>query len=388
MKIRIKKIEEKIPYILIICLVFVTIIQASLLIYVNEALAEKIYLVGLVVRILLCISLLLLKSLNKKELLNIILIIAVSIISYIAIQSYTVFDLFFVSIAYKGKYDYKKMVSGFLNISLVAFFLILFLYYIQYFPSFSVYRYGTTQIRLSYGFSHPNVCGRMILNLCILYVLKKRENITILGIIIMVYAAYWVYSYPNSITSALMIVLLVCFIIGAKLYKALFRKEIVSGMIFRLIGVIVVPLVFVIVFYLVINSRDGSVLENISATFYSRFWGGFDAIKRYPINLWGHKISFVTAAQQYFGNTLERYFAIDCLYVLLPVRYGIIVTIYFVYQLHGIIKTSLKRKDTYMFLAIMILLLYSVAENGLIVAYSSYIFILAGASYLEERDAC
>lgn len=262
--------------------------------------------------------------------------------------------------------------------------IVISLYFIGYLPKFTVFRYGTNFSRNSYGFSHPNVCGRFLFSLCLLYILKRRNKLGFVELIGMTLIAYWVYVYPNSVTASLMIIGLVTCLLVIKLYKLLFKREIISNVFVKIIGIAVIPIIFITVFYLVLNSQSHSVLQDLSATFYSRFTGGLSAMQQYPIRLLGNKISFTTYSQIYFGATNDNYFVIDCLYILLPVKYGIIATIYFSYQLYKGAVTSIKRNDSFLFLAIIFLLVYSLAENGLSLIYFSYIFLLTYAREFQN----
>jgi hypothetical protein len=170
-----------------------------------------------------------------------------------------------------------------------------------------------------------------------------------------------------------------------KLYKILFKKEAVSGALLRLTGMIVVPVIFGVIFYLLVNMDSCSILKDISETVYSRFSMGLEAIKRYSINLFGNKITFVTSSQRYFSNSSDSYFVVDCLYILLLVRFGIIATLYYVYQLYLVIIKSIRKKDTYLFMGMILLLLYSVLENGMTVIGTSYMFVAASARWSEEN---
>lgn len=380
MHVRKIRITNELTYIIIIILTYISIIQASLLSYSNETLAAYLYYFGILVRAFMIMKFFFDRSIRKSNIRNIILFFAIFLISYFAIGSFTFFDLFYFSVLYKNRLKYEKIVDIFLITMIAGFISVILLDYIGYFPKFSVSRFGTSIIRYSYGFSHPNVTGRFVLYICILWILKRRENIKLWDFAIITGAAYWVYVYPNSVTSALMIVSIAVGILISKTYTFIFKKELVNNQLIKWLSVIIVPLIFIVIFYIAINASQNStsILNELSETFYSRFWGGMSAIQKYSINLFGNRISFVTAAQRYFGSFLN-YFTVDCLYILLPLRYGILCTIYFMFQLYISIKQTIIKRDTYLFLTFMIFILYSIAENGLIVMYSSFVFILSNS---------
>lgn len=368
---------ENLTYIVITLLLFCSVLQASLLGYVNSSLLSLIYLISLILRLALVLFWILSNPrYSKKDIAGSFVLFILIITSYISIGSLTLFDLFFVAMTYK-KLEYEKTINCFIMGILFGFITVLLLYYIGGLPSFSIFRNETGFARNSFGFSHPNVAGRMVLYLCMLWILKRKKEVRVIELIIMSVAAYWVYVYPNSITASLMIILLIVVVLISKCYKYLFNRDFVTSAIVRWGSMILIPSVFIVTFYLVANSGNHSVIAYISETFYSRFWGGLAAIQQYPINLFGNKIRMIGAAERYFGGNSQSYFTIDCLYVLLPVRYGIITTLYVAYRIFDAIKITLRFKQTYLLIVLIVMLIYSFAENGLTLFYSSFVFICA-----------
>lgn len=368
---------ENVTYIFISSLLFCCVLQASLIGYANEALASLIYSISLILRLILVVCWLLSKPIyNKKEFVGICVFLILTLISYISIGSLTLFDLFFIALGYK-ELEYEKVINCFIRGILFGLIMVVLLNYKGIIPTYSTFRYGTNTMRNSFGFSHPNVTGRMLLYLCMLWILKRKKKIKIIEICIMFIVAYWIYIFPNSITASLMIIMLIVAVLISKGYNYLFNREFVTNRLVRWGSMILIPTVFILTFYLVTNSENHSVIADISETFYSRFWGGLYAIQQYSINLFGNKIQMIGAAERYFGKTIQSYFTIDCLYVLLPVKYGIIVTLYIIYRISDSIKSALHFKQTYLLIVLIVMLIYSFAENGLTLFYSSFVFVCA-----------
>ncbi len=71
---------------------------------------------------------------------------------------------------------------------------------------------------------------------------------------------------------------------------------------------------------------------------------------------------------------------------LLPVRYGIVITVYIAYRIIDAIRTTLQFKQTYLLMVLIIMLVYSFAENGLTLFYSSFVFICASCLKNKEGE--
>jgi hypothetical protein len=251
------------------------------------------------------------------------------------------------------------------------------------FPEFYIYRSNGVR-RLTLGFSHPNVLGRIIFLLCLLYVIKKERDLKVYHLIFFSFVSLWVYIYPNSISSALMIILIVIIEAVNMAYKKMFKSDIIKSWMFRCFAILLIPILIIGVFYIVVTNTGENILSDFSVTFYKRFLYGMEAFKTYGISLFGQRVKFVGQAMQYFVG--GKYFVIDCLYILLPLQYGIIPSLYFLLVYIKGIKNCIKYKDVNLLIAMLILAIYSISENGLAVGYSAFVFILS-CRCLEDNYA-
>lgn len=317
---------------------------------------------------------------TRREIAAIVLLIIVAGASYLVIGSYTFFDVFFIAF-FCRKINKEQVINTFFYSILAGVIVATILYYMGIMPEFRIYRLETNQIRVALGFSHPNVLARLILILCALYILKKKEKINLVDLIIMGAIGYWVYIYPNSITSALVIYLLVVLLAISKIYEFLFQTDMVKNMFFKGAVLFLIPMTLIVVYVFLLNSSGESILKDISSTFMGRFIYGMRAITTYGIHIFGTKLPIVGNASSYFSNRPSSYFVIDCLYIYMPVQYGVIPSaLFFIEYTRGIIN-CLRWKDFYMTSILAVLALYSISENGMALIYSSFIFI-----YSLSRD--
>ena len=208
MKIKLKRLKiSSLIYPLIIWYIVCYLLNISLMPYANPNLISILGKISVLIR-LLSISLWLFlfsrAKTSKKELISIIVFFAISFLSWRTSDNYKIFDVFFVPVLFNGYIDDKKIIKIYISTILLASGLIILLYYIGYFPSFVVTR-DNGDIRTSLGYGHSNTLGFLILLLVILFYLYKNEKLNVLDYIIGYSASLWVYMYPNSITSSLLI---------------------------------------------------------------------------------------------------------------------------------------------------------------------------------------
>ena len=195
-------IENKI-YVLISILVWLSVIQFSLIKYTDNSFIIALKIIGYVVRCLLLIVTIplyqnILHSREKTVLLWCLLL--TSLMMFYKMQTCIFFDLFYISIICANRLTYKKVVNVFFYSTFVGIVITFCLYCLDFFPELQIYREHVQ--RYNFGFNHPNILGRAMMLLTFLWFIKRENKLNYGDILLGFVIAIWIYLYPNSVSSA------------------------------------------------------------------------------------------------------------------------------------------------------------------------------------------
>lgn len=312
-----------------------------------------------------------------------IALLLVVALTFLSTNSWAFFDLFFIGIfIHKKSYTQILRWSFFSLLASVAFVVALF--YLGVLPQYDIMRSDGT-MRIAFGFQHPNTFGRLIMILCMMYCTMRRSAMTWWESLAMLAIAFFIYKYPNSVTSTLLIALIAMIPQLEKLYQWLFKRKLVNNKGFRILSyasvfVLIAALALILMIYM--DHRE--VIDDFPATLQARIKLAKYALSQYPLNLTGHSIEFATTFNMMTNPKAGRYFVIDCFYYYLPIRFGLIATVYFwIVFLRRMIRSG-KEKDIYKFMNCLILLIYSISESALLSSLSIvFVFVFYDTSLVE-----
>lgn len=389
---RVRLNETFIIELLVIWFVFQSAITSSLLRYSSfQRINTIIQLANNAARILMIafgFFSLLKDKIRKDFLVPLILYVLTVFVTKVYNGAFQFLDALFVAFVFKNKLKRKRLIDIFFWTALCSFVLVILMYYAGFFPHFAVFRLDGRE-RLYLGFSHPNTVGYYVMILCFLSVLRIRERIRYLHIVALIAAAYFVYVYPNSFSSALSILLLALYLIIDKLYYFFFRRNAIRSRFLRYGSIAAIPLIIVVVFWFVANASSSMLANEMLRTFYSRFRLGGQAIQRYGIHLFGSRnIEFVGTAARYFESSAREYFTVDCFYIQILVRFGIVPSLLFFMYYIACIKACISARDPVILVMLIIIAIYSINESMVLAVPTSFLFIIAsGYLWNNQRPA-
>ena len=297
--------------------------------------------------------------------------------------SMTFFDVFIVVI-FIDDLEYYRTIFTFWSAVLTAFILIVTFSLFGLIPEYQFYRNGGN-VRITLGFQHPNLLAINVLALIILYILIRKRNkggyrYAILeaqldwwDITVCILAAAFCYIIPNSITETIILSMLAVIIILLKLRKLVAAKTITQNKLFKFASIIMIPLLAIGVRYLVVNSRF-DLLPDMGATFSNRLLYAVYAYDAFGIHL------FPVPQEEYNLFKISNLIGndIDCLYIKILIRYGILLTLYFLCMCIRMLTEYLKKENTLMSIMIVILFVFSLMENRILSnSKFSFLFICA-----------
>lgn len=296
-----------------------------------------------------------------KQLLLVVLFIALCFISNKFTKNWYIFDIFFVPFFLSSLIDRDRMVKALLISFFIAVSSIFILHFLELLPEISISRDGN--VRYALGFIHPNTLGFIVLFVCILYILKNRILNT-WGYIFFLLCSLFCFFVPNSYTSSFLIILLLVMTFFANFLKKANLNNIQKKIIFC--SCIIFLFSVVLLTYLIAYFEFcKNFIESLPGALWARFWMGKAAMEQYGLSLFGQSI--------YIDNS----FTVDCVYFYVPISFGFVCSFLYLIMLVYSIKKSISDSN-YELLAIFILMiLYGISEVVVFSPLFMFVFLCA-----------
>ena len=318
-----------------------------------------------------------------------ILFMALVGLEYYYLRQWLLFDVFFVPVFWGRSFHFERvrqlyLYSYVLTIVILAVFSLL--------GAFNTYVFvrGDGRQRYSLGFLHPNLLGVIVLCVCFLFFLRIRKHDTILEYILFPVCAIFLWVVPNSMTNTVLLLVSWFGILVIDLSKRLcigkkrwIGKKWQLGFVYTIIGLGIVG-----IFGIIYKGWGREWISRLSGTLYTRFIHGYNGIRMYGISIFGNKnIEFIGELDILMGKATEnQYFALDCLYVYLPVVVGIIPTIVIgcIYA-YGI-KKCFDRNNIGMLMIMLLFLISAISDSIVISQMCAWIYLWTFSVTTEDRE--
>lgn len=316
---------------------------------------------------------------SMKRILILVLFTALVLIEYLVADNWLLFELFFIFIFWADRLNYIKVIKIFMYTTGFSIVLIVLLYYCGFLIKYDYFTNRMGRARVTLGFHHPNSLSEclMVVLLCaflLYWKKKKRVGIAIATILVTV----WIAIFPNTLTVVLTIPIVYCIFALLKLItsKTITKKQ--RRRILILVGLFVIGIIYGL--YYVVNSGmfDNSVLRQFESL-YIRIRLSRLGLERYGITLFGTVYESATEIAVYINKTASEYFTIDSVYFLLPIRYGLISSIVFLYCYYKSITFCVKKDNLKLLSVLIAVLVMSVVDPFVTNYIMSFIFICSKA---------
>lgn len=235
--------------------------------------------------------------------------------------------------------------------------------------------YQGERVRMALGICYPTDLAAYVASLIFTYVCVRDEYITYLEIGVMIVLAMAVYYITDARTDFVITLILVCLTMCMKLFLqkcGCFLKKCVK------INAFSVPIVCCIiswVFTLLYNDKSKILVKMNEGFLSTRLSLGKNAIDNYGIRAFGQYI-----IEHGLGGSTEWpefYNFIDCSYISLTLKYGIVVLITILIIIEKNIYRAYKKNDYMVILVLEIVCLQSIMEHHMIQYwYNPYIITL------------
>lgn len=380
--------ENRLIYFIVAICTVLCLFENSIFFSLSDILPKIIGMTAILIRLLL-VAIFFFFTINRKiyavkEIVIFLLYMATVVLSYIIGDQWLIFDAFFLSVYLSDEIDYKKVIDVYFYTFLIGTVIIIVSGAFLPEDAFDFVR-ENGRTRYTLGFIHPNSLGRSILVLNMLLSLKLKD-LKVYGLVfIQIISALFVFLVPNSVTSAICIVLLTIFtVLTAEKPKTVLNKRMykvyATSAMFALIAV---------VYFITINfAVFDDVLYSVSSTFYARFLFGQEAITEYGFNLFGHQnIPFANDIAVAKENV--RYFVVDCLYVYMPLVFGIIPTLWYLYYFTVCMHKCISKSNLRLLGCYFIILIYGILESAIVSGWFNFIYVCAFCFYsgnIQQND--
>ena len=383
--------EKDIIYIVMSVWIFIMIYYKSMMETFSEFFGKTILFIRILL-VFLAFTNCLINRQNKKKVILLAAFTLIVVLDYIFADNWLIFELFFITFFWGDKLDYKKVLKIFCVVIITSMILVVFMNRMGLSPAEFVYIRPSGRRRLTMGFNHPNALSECLMSfLFCLYLLYNRGFRKRVISFVMVVSAVFILIYPNTNYVAGVIILVLIFELLLKGLFHILRTKRQKKMLFVSI-IIITFFLFLLVYYVVLTKKfDDSNIFHMFGTLYHRVILSRKGLEKYGISLYGTYYESTTDIQIYVKKTATEYFTIDCLYFLLPIRYGLIATIvFFTFYLKSIYSCILNNNIELLsiFLAGLIM---GIVSPFITLFTMNYLFICAkcyksGSVVIKNRD--
>ncbi len=372
-------------YIVLVINLIMGMISCSLIEYVyptvNDIIGRLAILLRGIIVLLTLTHIIIQKEIKLRIILTMIIYAIIVILSYRSAHTWFLFDTLFIALFWGNELNYSRVITCFLNIYVIGTLVIFLLYCIGLLPDLGFIR-GNGHERITLGFKHPNSLGFIAMSICMLQYLKPKNKRSKLIGLWFIFVSIFLLFVPNSITSGLLV-----FVLGV---ITLFEDKKIVKIIEKHVGkkqpILLYAFggsVIVLVYLIMIRGLWSTQIAGISGTFYTRFIYGYRAILTYGFNLFGRVIELRGDSTILNGGLLSDYFTLDCVYVYVPIVYGIIPSIIFFIYYFYCIYMAWRSKNHRLLTLLIIGLFYGISETNIATSLSSFLYICSVISYKD-----
>ena len=319
------------------------------------------------------------KKLSKKEFLLLILCAILFSVLALHVNGLAMVPLFFFMYSARD-IDFEKVTKNTIIYSAITLVFVIISAYAGIITNYVDITLERTRVYL--GFRYALFPQMILFNItaCCMYIYRKK--VSIMRGILLILINYIMFSYTNSRLSFYLSVLLIVFVTYLQIKPNFFEKhKIISFLLIFSFPICAVSSIYVTTIY----DSSNNTLWDLDVFLGGRLSKGKNSFQQYNINLFGHKT-------EYIGNGLDKYGQrdmlehnyVDCLYVNMLEKYGILFNIVFLSLLTYAMYRSLKEKKYILFAILIFYALHGIIDDLEIYLYYNA-FWLAISSYFRNK---
>lgn len=335
--------------------------------------------------IVACVLLSLPKKLYKSDL-YLLAGIIIGLISYFNSSSKVLLSI--MAFTFAGReYSFEKIVKTNKSSLLFSVTSVFLLDIVGVLPKIRNYvrNYSNDELRYTFGFTHPNVFALFVLALvCCYYISLQSQNIRFKTIIPCLIGVFLTSFLSKSYTVSLVLLVLL-FVLATPFYKVVYRFVCKHIVFFRRAVIVFSLLLIGYIVFLAFQTNKSALFDALGYTASARLLYANRALVEYGVSFLGQEI--VTYNSLNYDVVNYNYFTVDCLYILLLVRDGLLASVVFWFSMFKSIKTMVRLHYLVGTIIIVLLLVYSVMESGLSFLCFGFVFIIPYAKHQIIRDS-
>ena len=335
---------------------------------------EKLYPVVRMVMIgIILLKLIFLDAYSFKNIIYYTILGICIVFVYIFSTYNNIFDLFFLLLGAK-KIEPNKIIKTYFIVALFLMIITFISSKIGIIENLQYYRPQNGKMREAFGTIYPTDFGAHVFYLVLSYCYIKRKSISLGNIIVFILMSLFLIEYCDARLDAICIMLAcVLFVINrlnSKLYLSKISKYILRN------SIIFAAIISIGITILYNMNPNNLTLLSLNKFLSDRLQLGSMAIDNYGFSIFGQHI----LTNGYGGSTdyLENYFFIDCSYLSIALRNGILFLTIILMCFKFLCKKNLEHGNTKLPIIIALISLNSmVAHHFLDLAYNPFLILIA-----------
>lgn len=323
------------------------------------------------------------KKIKLKELIFLCICLFLSIILAYHLNMITMLPVFFL--IYSGRnIELEKILRFIKNITIVLLLIIIVSSKLGIITNYVNYMNG--RIREYLGFRYCLFPAMYMFNISAISLYLNRKKFSILNVVILTVLNYMIFNFTDSRLSFYLYLILLfgyVFLSIPKCYKFIEKRKFVRRLMISSFIIIAIISFIVTIFY----DSNNDIYVQINKVLESRLNFGKAAIDEYGISLFGNNVKFNGNGLGRNGiNNVEDYNYVDCLYLTITIKYGIIFCILYL-LLHTLTLYNINKNKDYLLLFIFFIIALhgTIDDLGLELYYNAFWFAI-GTNILNLKN--
>lgn len=238
---------------------------------------------------------------------------------------------------------------------------------------------GEMRRREYLGFLYALQPAQLMFNITCLVVFLKGERLSIPLALTLLIANLFIYMFADGRLSFYISVVLISFVL---LLKCRFVKK-VFGRFLSVLSPFFFPACFALCWFATVGySGNEAMLHKLNLILGNRLELGHRALLQYGTTLFGQNINFIGNGLDLNGklNYSGAYNYVDCIYVRLPILYGWIFTVLFLFGMTYATMAAVKKRDYALVIVFAAIAVHCVIDDLVIrLQYCTFLFLIASS---------
>lgn len=246
---------------------------------------------------------------------------------------------------------------------------------------------SSNRVRTYMGFRYALHASAIFFNIIVLEVYLKKNKITIIELVLLAAINLDIYIITDARLSSYLGFAFLIVTLIMKYYPQIMEKR----KVLCFLGIFVFVICYLISLYVVINYDNSVNWQNALNKFLGqRLYYGHKSLEQYGTSLFGKKITWIGYGLDEYGRSsvgtfTNAYFYVDCLYIILLQRYGIIFTTLLLEILTYTMYLIYRQKNYYLFIILAFMAFHCMIDDLLLYLYFNT-FWFAIAHVITKRS--